>query len=172
MNPYVSIILGAVAGYIFPYIIKIVLYPFKRFTKTAVCGKWFCYLWWDNGIEIDFAKMNVNINRGIMNDYKITCYDETTYFVGKCYIEDYNLCIEMKDTDAFRITSTYHRYELGTEDLKNSLYGFWLSFDANKKVSCGGAMLLRDELSNKTVEKIINDNFIIERDVPLLRLRH
>lgn len=171
MNPYISILLGAIAGYILPYIIKIFIYFFKRFSTNVICGKWFCYLWWDNATEIKFAKMTVFIKKGIINEYKIDCIDETAHFKGNCYIEDNNLCIEMKATDAVQITSTYHRYELGTRDLRHTLYGFWLSYDANKKVSCGGAILKRSEISNESVEEIINDNYIIDKNVPLLRLK-
>lgn len=171
MNQYVSIFLGALVGYLFPYAIKVVVYSFKRFSKNIICGKWYCYLWWDNASEIEFAKMDVCIKRGIINEYKISYKDETVKFVGTCYIEDNNLCVEMKATDVVQVTSVYHRYELGTRDLRHSLYGFWLSYDANKKVSCGGAMLLRNEISNELVEKVVSDNYIIEKDIPLLRLK-
>lgn len=110
--------------------------------------------------------MDVCIKRGIINEYKISYNDETVKF-----IEDNNLCVEMKATDAVQVTSVYHRYELGTRDLRHSLYGFWLSYDANKKVSCGGAMLLRNEISNELVEKVVSDNYIIEKDIQLLRLK-
>ena len=38
MSDWINILISAIAGFLLPYLIKIIVYLFKRFDKTKICG--------------------------------------------------------------------------------------------------------------------------------------
>ena len=104
--------------------------------------------------------MDVLIKRGIIVEYKILCKDDESEYKGKVWIEDNNLCVNMDASDSVQKSSTYHRYDLSTSEKRNILYGFWLSFDGDNNVSCGGACLSRAKIKDN-IDYIIMKHYKI-----------
>lgn len=170
MNDWINILLSAIAGCLFPYILKIFVFFFKRMNDTYICGKWLLYLWWTDNGKAEFVEMDVLIKRGILVNYKIICKDDASNYEGEARIEDNNLCLCMAAKDGIQISSTYHRYDLSTLEKRSVLYGFWLSFDGDNNVSCGGAFLSREKISENT-DLIIKEHYKLNRNIPLMVLK-
>ena len=170
MSDWINILLSAVVGFLLPYFVKFIIFLFKRFDKTKICGFWYLYLWWTDNVKSEFVEMNVTIKRGILVNYRIICKDDASNYKGEVWIEDNNLCISMDARDNVQKSSTYHRYDLSTLEKRNVLYGFWLSFDGDNNVSCGGAFLSREKM-NENIDSIIKKHYKINRNVPLLVLK-
>lgn len=171
MNEYLNIFLGALVGWVLPYIFKFAIFIIKMHKKSPIYGKWFLYLWWTDNNNVEFVEMNTLIKRGILCKHKIRCWDDVSCYNGEVKIEDNNLCVEMNANDAIQISSTYHRYDLSTLEKRDKLFGFWLSFDGDNNVSCGGAILTRNKINNVEKENIMRENFKINRNYPLLVLK-
>lgn len=172
MDEFITIFLGAMMGFILPYFIKFIIYLFKRFIPTPICGEWKSYLWWTNNGKIELCTMNVIIKRGIFCSYNVTFSDSTSIYRGTACIEDNNLCISMNSCDTILKASTFHRFELSTGEKRSQLYGFWLSFDGDKKVSCGGSILAKENIDVASIANIIQTEYIMNKDVPLMALKH
>lgn len=172
MDEFITIFLGAMMGFILPYFIKFIIYLFKRFTPTPICGEWKSYLWWTNNGKIELCTMNVIIKRGVFCSYNVTFSDSTSIYRGTACIEDNNLCISMNSCDTILKASTFHRFELSTGEKRSQLYGFWLSFDGDKKVSCGGSILAKENIDVASIANIIQTEYIMNKDVPLMALKH
>ena len=171
MNEYLTILLSAFVGWALPYIFKFLFYIVRIYKKSPIYGNWYLYLWWTDNGNVEFVEMNALIKRGILHRHKIKCWDDVSRYFGEVKIEDNNLCIEMNADDTIQVSSTYHRYDLSTLEKRNQIYGFWLSFDGDNNVSCGGAVLARARISNENKETIIKENFKINRNCPLLVLK-
>lgn len=78
----------------------------------------------------------------------------------------------MNSYDPILKASTFHRFELSTEEKRNRLFGFWLSFDGDKKVSCGGSILSKDNIDIASIANIIQTEYSMVKDVPLMVLKH
>lgn len=170
MNDWINILLSAIAGCLLPYLIKILVFLFKRLDKTNICGEWLLYLWWTDSGKTEFVEMNVLIKRGILVNYRIMCKDDASNYKGEAWIEDNNLCINMDASDSIQKSSTYHRYDLSTLEKRDVLYGFWLSFDGDNSVSCGGAFLSRNKI-NENIDLIIKKHYKINKNVPLMVIK-
>ncbi|MCL1933673.1 MAG: hypothetical protein FWF53_07700 [Candidatus Azobacteroides sp.] len=180
MNGLLSILLGAIVGailsYLLPYIVKTVIFIFKRKSPTIVCGEWVSYIWWTKNGKIEFAETKVDIKKGILSEYYATYSDANATYFGKAHMECNNLCINASHKNV-KVSTVYEgtidiRYDLSTIENKNQLFGFWLSRNADKKVSCGGAILSRKEKEidiSQSLE-IIKNQFNINTDVPVLSL--
>ncbi len=171
MDEFITIFLGALIGFILPYLIKFIIYLFKRFFPTPVCGEWKSYIWWTNNGKIELCAMNAIIKRGILYQYNVTFSDSTSLYRGTACIEDNNLCISMNSCDPILKASTFHRYELSTGEKRNRLFGFWLSFDGDKRVSCGGSILAKDNIDTASIANIIQTEYRMAKDVPLMTLK-
>ena len=66
MSDWINILLSAVVGFLLPYFVKFIIFLFKRFDKTKICGFWYLYLWWTDNGKSEFVEMNVTIKRGIL----------------------------------------------------------------------------------------------------------
>ena len=143
----------------------------KRKKTTLICGDWFCYIWWNRNGKIILAQMNVNIKKGILSEYNATYSDSSDTYFGKAFIECNNLCINMslKNNTVYEGT-TFHRYDLSTTTNRNQLYGFWLSRNADKKVSCGGTILSRKKINKNQCSEIIKQKYCINTEIPVLSL--
>lgn len=172
MYEFFTIFLGAMMGFILPYLIKFIIYLFKRLIPTPVCGEWKSYLWWTNNGKIELCTMNTIIKRGILRSYNVTFSDSTSIYRGTACIEDNNLCISMNSGDPILKGSTYHRFELSTGEKRNRLFGFWLSFDGDKKVSCGGSILAKESIDMASITNIVQTEYSMAKDVPLMVLKH
>ena len=119
--------------------------------------------------------MKVNIKRGILSEYDVIYTDLEGSYCGKGHIEcSSNLCItaslkDKKNSSVYEGTSTI-RYDLSTFENRKELYGFWLSRNADKKVSCGGAILSRGKINKAQSLKIIKNQYCINTDTPMLSL--
>lgn len=95
MNETISILLGAIAGYILPYVVKLITFIIRRSKNTPICGEWFTYLWWTKNNTVELAKIHTSIKRGVFSEYRTTMFDKYSKYIGNAYIEDNNLCIEL-----------------------------------------------------------------------------
>lgn len=172
MDEFFKIFLGALMGFILPYFIKFIIFLFKRFIPTPICGKWKSYIWWTNNDKIELCTMNAIIKRGILCSYNVTVSDSRSLYKGTAHIEDNNLCLSMNSCDPILKSSTFHRFELSTDEKRNQLFGFWLSFDGDKKVSCGGSILAKDNIDIASISNIIQKEYSMNTDVPLMVLKH
>lgn len=170
MSDWINILLSAIAGCLLPYLIKFIIYLFKRFDKTKICGYWYLYLWWTDNGKPQFEEMEVLIKRGVLVNYRIMCKDDVSNYKGEAWIEDNNLCVNMDANDSVQKSSTYHRYDLFTSEKRNTLYGFWLSFDGDNNVSCGGAILSREKMKENR-DLLIKEHYKIHSDIPLLVIK-
>ena len=167
-------IVGAIIGYLLPYIVKTVIFIFGRKRPTTVCGKWVSYIWWTKNGKIEFAETKVKIKKGILSEYYATYSDANATYFGKAFMECNNLCINASLKDV-KISAVYEgtidiRYDLSTFENRNQLFGFWLSRNADKKVSCGGAILSRKKIDKVQSLEIIKNQFNINTDAPVLSL--
>ena len=87
----------------------------------------------DKHDKIELCTMNAIIKRGILCSYNVTVSDSRSLYKGTAHIEDNNLCLSMNSCDPILKSSTFHRFELSTDEKRNQLFGFWLSFDGDKK---------------------------------------
>ena len=170
MNEVLLIFSGAIISYLLPFAVKAITYTFKRKSPTIVCGNWYGYIWWTKNGEILFDEMNVNIKKGIVSEYYATFLDSYGTYSGKAFIECNNLCINLSLKDAVYGGTSFHRYDLSTFENCNNLYGFWLSINADKKVSCGGAMLSRKKIDTVKSLEIAKKQYCINTDTPVLSL--
>lgn len=171
MNEYLNIFLGALAGWLLPYMFKVIVFVIKGHKIIPIYGEWYLYLWWTDNCNVEFVEMNALIRRGVLYKHKIKCWDDESYYIGEAKIEDNNLCVEMNADDTIQVSSTFHRYDLSTLEKRDKLFGFWLSFDGDNNVSCGGAILTRSKISNEEREIVMKENFKINRNYPLLVLK-
>ena len=170
-------ILLALFGAVLPYAIKALVFAFRRSKNTLICDEWYAYIWWTKNGKISFDKMSVEIKKAVLSEYKVKATHDippnTLIYSGKAYIEDNNLCLEMSVsniTDHMK-DSTRHRYHLPAIEERERLYGFWLSYDAELKVSAGGAVLSRTELTSREKKKVIADKFKIHGESPVMALK-
>ena len=173
MKEILIALFGAVVSYLLPFMVKTIIFIFRRQRPALVCGKWFGYLWWTKNGEIHFDEMNVNIKKGILSEYSATYSDSEGTYVGKAFIECNNLCINASLKGAAKDIyegTTFVRYDLSTFENRNKLYGFWLSRNADKKVSCGGAILSRRKINKPQSIEIIKNQYYIDKDSPVLSL--
>jgi len=173
MKEILIALLGAVVSYLLPFMVKAIRFIFRRQRSSLVCGNWFGYLWWTKNGEIHFDEMNVNIKKGILSEYSATYSDSEGTYVGEAFIECNNLCINASLKGAVKDVyegTTFVRYDLSTFENRNELYGFWLSRNADKKVSCGGAILSREKIDEVQSKEIIKKQYCINKDFPVLSL--
>ena len=119
--------------------------------------------------------MKVNIKKGVFSEYDAVYTDKEGVYCGKGHIEcSSNLCITASLKDK-KISAVYEgtttiRYDLSTFENRNKLYGFWLSRNADKKVSCGGAILSRNKIDKSQRLEIIKNQYSINTEAPVLSI--
>lgn len=172
MDQYLSIMLGAVAGCVLPYIAKVFLFIIKRHSTEPIHGCWSQYLFWTVNGKVVCAKMMKTIKKGILSEYSIKSSDSADIYIGSGYIENGHLCTKMKLKSGGEDT-TYGRYNLTALRNRDVVCGLWLSYDADGKVSCGATFLSKnDSLSQDEIDGIIEANYKIDNDTPVISLKY
>ena len=177
MNPILSIILGAIAGYILPYMIDFFVFILKRKHEENICGKWHAYIWWTKDEKVSIDKMTALIGkrkfwkRNKISEYTVIFSDLACRFDGYAYIERTDLCIDMVCDDIGMKGHTYHRYNLSKVLTKGMCFGIWLSTNTDDRISCGSALLSRDMKSYEELNDLINENFIVYHNSPIINLK-
>ncbi|MCL2678244.1 MAG: hypothetical protein FWE85_04230, partial [Clostridiales bacterium] len=143
MNPYLTIILGAIVGYLFPILINLFKFVLKKKRQETILGDWHAYFWWTKDDVVAIELMQATIHKcspfhiGKLSDYKVAFSDSSCRFYGYGYIENNDLCVDAFCNDIGMKGRTYHRYDLNKVLTKRICAGIWLSNNTDGEVSCG-----------------------------------
>ena len=168
----VIVLIGAVLGYVLPYIIKGIIFAYKRFSKTFICGEWVYHMSINVEGTVKWIRGSLKIRRGFLCEYSSTAVYFDAKYKGKGNIENNNFCIKYVRISDIQKFSSYHRYELSSiEKRKTELYGFWLSTDSDKKISSGAIILLRKEISDIDLDKKVKNIYKTNKGAPFICMK-
>ena len=176
MNEILSMLLPAfisvAVGYCLNFVVRIIKLFIRRRANTTICGKWYAYDWWKEGDEVKLHRLHGKIVKGFLTEYRIRFTNEmrTLRYKGDASIESNQyLCLNMSVVDVLSETAL-SRFNLPIAEQRELLFGFWLSCDSRRNVSCGGAILSRRELNDDEICAVIPERFDIHAEAPLLVL--
>jgi hypothetical protein len=147
------------------------MFLFKSRHNTII-GKWHNYVWWTKNGKSSLEEMYAVVKRGILHEYKVTFDDDTSHYSGEGHMENKDFCIQLSAHDHLKKKDTVaHRYCIPIIEERHILFGIWLSYDADEKVSAGGTILSRTKLGDPEIKQIIDNNYVIHPDIPLMALK-
>lgn len=164
-------IFGALIGAILPYLSKVAKFFFRKFSRSHFLGEWYLYVCCSKDYEQILTKSLISIKNGILQKYKVKVRDDTVhqYFCGTAFIEHNNLCIVFRSTSGFEET-VFHKYDMKTPSNKDILYGLYLGYDYDLKVSSGCSILSKAQLSDNVLSQHIRNVYNIKNDAPFINI--
>ena len=174
-NPpwFAQILIGIVLGALLPKIGQMLILLGNRFKINHLLGTWHKYhLSYDQG-EPKLFQTTWIVQHGLFQEYKVTYKfnDKILKYKGSMRVE--------RDQLLFVLKALYHKetviYRIDNPlPCKSSetafLYGIWASYDHDKKIASGAALLCKDKLSETAALEKIKAKFRIADHMPLMRL--
>ena len=145
-------ILGALIGLSIPYIIKSIVYIFRRFRRSRIEGSWYAY----HATLIDDRVQVINttweFTKGFSSQFVVTTYKKindksVVYAKGTLNRERNFLLIKLKTIEHEEGVSM--RFLDPVEPADSLTWGLWLSFDYHGDLFAGPIVISRKELQEK-----------------------
>lgn len=168
---FVQVGIGAIVGLALPYTLKVGYYFFKLFKKTHLDGLWYNYHWSYKNKQPVIFESTWEIKRGILQSFAITaCYsDSGLLYKGHIRIEGDQLMVVFGSTQ--HSEHPVYRFPYPIQSNCQMLHGLWLSFDHDKNIASGGAVVSRSRLTVSQAEEEIKRTLKSERHAILLRAK-
>jgi len=143
---------------------------FKDFNKKAICEMKYSYIWIAKNKTIYIQKYNFIIKKAFISDYKVLAInsdDPKRVYTGKGTKKQLYISFNFKSESLEVEDCSYHKYNISKIEYEKMCFGFWLSTDLTDKVSCGGAILSKEELDDSKLAEYTN-RYKKDKDSPVM----
>lgn len=167
-------LLGAVVGYIFPYLLKLVSFIFRHFfSKSFLEGKWYSYYKiYENG-EVVLKEETWIIKTGFNDKLKVfisTLPNRDLSYNGTLVEERGQILVELKAVEYGE--HVYCRYSSPIPGNDTIMKGFWLGVDFNGYTAVGAGLLSRNEIDEQKILEHLNNGIEQHADSKVMRIRN
>ena len=163
---------GAIIGIVLPYLSRVASFLFRMLSGNPYLGDWYIYVCCSQRKKPITTKSLISIKNGVSQKYKVKMKDDiiNRHFCGTAFVEQNNLCIVFRQTEGGFKETSFHKYEIGIPSNKDVLYGFYLGYDYDLKVSCGCSILSKNQLSDEVLSQYIKNVYNKSSDMPFLNV--
>jgi len=158
-NWIVISLIGALAGYLLPYLVKAVLYAVRRFRRARIEGKWYVYhITKDTNGKFKVEPDVFKIRKGFLSEFVVNSYkDETRRSNGRLSFERNYWLIALKNIEHKEQVSIRLLNPIPTKD-DDPTWGLWLGIDFQGNMIAGPVAISRKELSEDEALRFLLDN--------------
>lgn len=157
---WLSTIIGALIGYLLPYLFKFIRYCFLRFRKNRIIGNWYIY---ERTVK-ENKKLKTSgycsITFGILSRFKIKMTNNNLVYIGTANVEDNHLYMTVtnKNDNQIRKETCFQRYDFSYGDY-DKMYGLWVSNNYDGHTCCGVSILSKVQLTEDEVDELLENSY-------------
>lgn len=171
MNPPswpITTLIGVIAGYLFPRIINVFVYAFRRLKRERVEGSWMVYHTTNRDGKPQIEKSTFEIKKGIMSEFSVkenrkgigiiskgTLRFERNYWLIHLKAETHDEEISMRLINPIPTADDF-------------TWGMYLSLDFQGNPIAGAIILSRKELSDDEVLKLLSSKIKTNKEMKLI----
>lgn len=163
--------IGAIIGYILPYIIKFVVFIFRKFQHDTAEGSWFVYHPSNRGGKLQIEKSAWRIGKGIFNPFVVRETREGVRGLvakGSLYYERNFWLIRLKAIMHDEEVSIRLFNPISTAD--EIVWGLYLSLDFQGNPIAGPVVISRKELSPDEMLQFLSGKLKVDNKMKLITL--
>jgi hypothetical protein len=168
-NWVLTTLIGALAGYLFPYLGKALLFVARRFRREIVEGKWYAYHTTNLDGELQVVQSVWSIRKGFYSKFAVKVEKETLsdpMYIGILLLERNFWLVRLKGVKheeevVIRLFSPVPTGDAAT-------WGLWLGIDFQGNPMAGPVMISREEVSIADALEFFSDKTKVHSKMRLL----
>ena len=175
INNIIEIIFGGIAGAAIPFALtkfpELMTVRKIRRKYFSLVGDWKGFHYTCMGGKALLIKGDWKIKPGLINPFVVDYKQKDLYYTGSLTLDgDDRAIINTKSQTQNETLRYIFRNPLNTK--KDIIPGIWLSYDHDKSIASGGAILTQKNLTKAQAHKILKDCMKIfsDEDIPFIRI--